>query len=146
MLTPFELGADTYPVLLTPQPQCTGHPSPADPWSLVQVRVWDVAGLHCVATLAGHSGAVRALAACDDKVFSGSDDTTIKVARLSPADTSAQLLTRPFQAQTTHPGSLSGPRLDHTHSGRISGRALHGVRMCMAPGLMPPSAGSRRSV
>ena len=41
--------------------------------------MWDVEGLHCVATLAGHSGAVRALAACADKVFSGSDDTTIKV-------------------------------------------------------------------
>ena len=43
-----------------------------------QVRVWDVATLQCLATLTGHSGAVRALAASPDRVFSGSDDTTIK--------------------------------------------------------------------
>ena len=43
-----------------------------------QVRVWDVESLACLATLQGHSGAVRALAASPDRVFSGSDDTTIK--------------------------------------------------------------------
>lgn len=43
-----------------------------------QVRVWNVESLACLATLQGHSGAVRALAASPDRVFSGSDDTTIK--------------------------------------------------------------------
>ena len=46
-----------------------------------QVRVWDVESLACLATLQGHSGAVRALAASPDRVFSGSDDTTIKARR-----------------------------------------------------------------
>ena len=46
---------------------------------LWQVRVWDVNTLKCLATLTGHSGAVRALAASSKRVFSGSDDTTIKV-------------------------------------------------------------------
>ena len=41
--------------------------------------MWDVESLACLATLQGHSGAVRALAASPDRVFSGSDDTTIKV-------------------------------------------------------------------
>ena len=45
----------------------------------MQVRVWDTKGLICLATLQGHSGAVRALAASPTRVFSGSDDTTIKV-------------------------------------------------------------------
>ena len=45
------------------------------------VRVWDVDNLTCLATLQGHSGAVRALAASPTLVFSGSDDTTIKVQR-----------------------------------------------------------------
>lgn len=49
---------------------------------LAQVRVWDVATLKCLSTLTGHSGAVRALAASDKRVFSGSDDTTIKVPSL----------------------------------------------------------------
>ena len=49
----------------------------------VQVRVWDVDSLKCLATLTGHSGAVRALSASSKRVFSGSDDTTIKV-RLRP--------------------------------------------------------------
>ena len=43
------------------------------------VRVWDVHSLQCLSTLQGHSGAVRALAASSKRVFSGSDDTTIKV-------------------------------------------------------------------
>ena len=42
------------------------------------VRVWDVDELVCLATLQGHSGAVRALTASPTLVFSGSDDTTIK--------------------------------------------------------------------
>jgi len=46
---------------------------------LVQVRVWDVSTHKCLATLVGHNGAVRALAASDNIVFSGSDDTTIRV-------------------------------------------------------------------
>ena len=46
------------------------------------VRVWDVDNLACLATLQGHSGAVRALAASPTLVFSGSDDTTIKARRL----------------------------------------------------------------
>ena len=53
-------------------------------WMVVvalQVRVWDVNTLKCLATLTGHSGAVRALAASSKRVFSGSDDTTIKVRR-----------------------------------------------------------------
>ena len=53
-------------------------------WTIVvasQVRVWDVNTLKCLATLTGHSGAVRALAASSKRVFSGSDDTTIKVRR-----------------------------------------------------------------
>jgi WD40 repeat protein len=41
--------------------------------------VWDVETLKCLSTLTGHSGAVRALAASSKRVFSGSDDTTIKV-------------------------------------------------------------------
>lgn len=45
----------------------------------VQVRVWDTGMLVCLKTLQGHSGAVRALAASPTRVFSGSDDTTIKV-------------------------------------------------------------------
>lgn len=49
----------------------------------IQVRVWDVNTLKCLATLTGHSGAVRALAASSKRVFSGSDDTTIKVRRKS---------------------------------------------------------------
>ena len=52
--------------------------------------MWDVANLQCVATLAGHSGAVRALAACADKVFSGSDDTTIKVSLVAALHSSAR--------------------------------------------------------
>ena len=43
--------------------------------------MWDVNTLKCLATLTGHSGAVRALAASSKRVFSGSDDTTIKVRR-----------------------------------------------------------------
>ena len=49
-----------------------------------QVRVWDVESLACLATLQGHSGAVRALAASPDRVFSGSDDTTIKARPRAP--------------------------------------------------------------
>lgn len=45
----------------------------------MQVRVWDVNTHRCLATLVGHNGAVRALAATDSVVFSGSDDTTIRV-------------------------------------------------------------------
>ena len=56
----------------------------ADGGARGQVRVWDVESLACLATLQGHSGAVRALAASPDRVFSGSDDTTIK-ARLRAA-------------------------------------------------------------
>ncbi len=41
--------------------------------------MWDVDTLKCLSTLTGHSGAVRALAASSKRVFSGSDDTTIKV-------------------------------------------------------------------
>lgn len=45
------------------------------------VRVWDVHTLECKAVLSGHTGAVRALVASQTHgyVFSGSDDTTIKV-------------------------------------------------------------------
>jgi F-box/WD-40 domain protein 7 len=43
------------------------------------VRVWDTQTLECRATLTGHSGAVRALVSSARYVFSGSDDTTIKV-------------------------------------------------------------------
>ena len=43
------------------------------------VRVWDAATHKCLATLVGHTGAVRALAASDNLVFSGSDDATIRV-------------------------------------------------------------------
>ena len=49
------------------------------------VRVWDVHSLQCLSTLQGHSGAVRALAASSKRVFSGSDDTTIKVGQLDDA-------------------------------------------------------------
>lgn len=41
--------------------------------------MWDVNTHKCLATLVGHTGAVRALAASDSIVFSGSDDTTIRV-------------------------------------------------------------------
>lgn len=41
--------------------------------------MWDVERLTELAVLEGHTSAVRALAATDTKVFSGSDDTTIKV-------------------------------------------------------------------
>lgn len=44
--------------------------------------MWDVNTHKCLATLVGHSGAVRALAASDTIVFSGSDDTTIRVGGL----------------------------------------------------------------
>lgn len=40
--------------------------------------MWDVHSLQCLSTLTGHSGAVRALSASSARVFSGSDDTTIK--------------------------------------------------------------------
>ena len=86
--------------------------------------MWDVAGLHCVATLAGHSGAVRALAACADKVFSGSDDTTIKVACLPLSDAFMQLLAEVC----------------------IVLGLLHGVGVCMVSGSKPPIAGGSRSV
>jgi F-box/WD-40 domain protein 7 len=48
------------------------------------VRVWDVHTLECKAVLSGHTGAVRALVASQTHgyVFSGSDDTTIKVRTL----------------------------------------------------------------
>ncbi len=45
----------------------------------MQVRVWDANTHKCLATLVGHTSAVRALAASDTLVFSGSDDTTIRV-------------------------------------------------------------------
>ena len=41
------------------------------------VRVWDVATLSPIATLPGHSGPVRTLAAVDGLVFSGSYDKTV---------------------------------------------------------------------
>ena len=65
--------------------------------------MWDVESLACLATLQGHSGAVRALAASPDRVFSGSDDTTIKARQHWPAasvDSSCPSLT-----------ALSRPRL-----------------------------------
>ena len=43
------------------------------------MRVWDAGTHKCLATLVGHTGAVRALAATDSLVFSGSDDATIRV-------------------------------------------------------------------
>ena len=49
----------------------------------MQVRVWDVHSLQCLSTLTGHSGAVRALSASSTRVFSGSDDTTIKARSLT---------------------------------------------------------------
>ena len=49
-----------------------------------QVRVWDVHSLACLSTLTGHSGAVRALSASPTRVFSGSDDTTIKARARAP--------------------------------------------------------------
>ena len=49
------------------------------------VRVWDVDELVCLATLQGHSGAVRALAASPSLVFSGSDDNTINVRAPPPS-------------------------------------------------------------
>ena len=48
------------------------------------VRVWDVDALVCLATLQGHTGAVRALSASPTLVFSGSDDATIKVCTHAP--------------------------------------------------------------
>ena len=62
----------------------------------MQVRVWDTRSLMCLATLQGHSGAVRALAASPTRVFSGSDDTTIKVRprSLFPAITPSTYLMR----------------------------------------------------
>lgn len=48
-------------------------------YSSLGLQVWDCNTLECKATLTGHGGAVRALVASSDKVFSGSDDTTIKV-------------------------------------------------------------------
>ena len=55
------------------------HHRRSEKLSWLQVRVWDTNSLVCLATLQGHSGAVRALAASPTRVFSGSDDTTIKV-------------------------------------------------------------------
>jgi WD40 repeat protein len=44
------------------------------------VRVWEVTGGVCVATLAGHASAVRALAVLPDgRLVSGSDDATVRL-------------------------------------------------------------------
>lgn len=43
------------------------------------LQVWDTETLECVATLTGHTGPVRTLVRCGDKIFSGSYDKTVRV-------------------------------------------------------------------
>jgi len=47
------------------------------------LKLWDLKGGHCVATMEGHTDGVRALAAGRDLVVSGAFDKTIRVWRLS---------------------------------------------------------------
>lgn len=70
--------------------------------------MWDVNTLKCLATLTGHSGAVRALAASSKRVFSGSDDTTIKVRRkvLPYVDLASRPLSVAFAAPSAEALSL----------------------------------------
>ncbi|CAE7943571.1 lin-23, partial [Symbiodinium sp. KB8] len=42
-------------------------------------RLWDAAAGHCLAIFEGHSDSVTCLAAFEDQLATGSDDTTIKV-------------------------------------------------------------------
>ncbi len=74
--------------------------------------MWDVNTLKCLATLTGHSGAVRALAASSKRVFSGSDDTTIKVRHqlLHWLDLAARPLCSTFAAPSAE-GFLPANRL-----------------------------------
>ena len=62
--------APTSPRLAPPTHQCTLHTLP---------QVWDTNTLACLATLTGHTGPVRTLVRCGDKVFSGSYDKTVRV-------------------------------------------------------------------
>lgn len=48
------------------------------PASARRCQVWDAENLTCLATLSGHTGPVRTLARCGDKVFSGSYDKTVR--------------------------------------------------------------------
>ncbi len=41
--------------------------------------MWDTETLECIATLSGHTGPVRTLVRCGDKIFSGSYDKTVRV-------------------------------------------------------------------
>ncbi|OLP74402.1 F-box/WD repeat-containing protein 7, partial [Symbiodinium microadriaticum] len=41
-------------------------------------RLWDAAAGHCLAIFEGHSDSVTCLAAFEDQLATGSDDTTIK--------------------------------------------------------------------
>ncbi len=43
------------------------------------LQVWNTDSLECIATLTGHTGPVRTLVRCGDKIFSGSYDKTVKV-------------------------------------------------------------------
>ena len=42
-------------------------------------QVWNTETLECIATLSGHTGPVRTLVRCGDKIYSGSYDKTVRV-------------------------------------------------------------------
>ena len=47
--------------------------------SVACLQVWNTDTLECIATLTGHTGPVRTLVRCGDKIFSGSYDKTVRV-------------------------------------------------------------------
>ena len=55
------------------------RPPPTRPAAPNLPQVWDANTLACLATLTGHTGPVRTLVRCGDKVFSGSYDKTVRV-------------------------------------------------------------------
>lgn len=63
------------PPLSAPTPSATPPPPPLLP----RPQVWDAENLTCLATLTGHTGPVRTLVRCGDKIFSGSYDKTVRV-------------------------------------------------------------------
>ena len=75
-----------------------------------QVRVWDVSTHKCLATLVGHNGAVRALAASDNIVFSGSDDTTIRVGGPGGSKLRRRLWTAESSSRQAGTGCCAAPQ------------------------------------
>ncbi len=48
------------------------------------IQVWDLESLHCIASVKRHDDDVLALKFVDNRLFSGSSDSTIKVNKKSP--------------------------------------------------------------